>query len=263
MMVRSILTITIFLSFYVPDAHGFDQAGLRPVAPNGVFSAFGASSLKRGETAFALWAERAEGPNFYRYSYQMAVGLTDRIELTVNIHYVDRWRKTRSGLEDMALGIKHRFFEEGRYGPSVAYLVSATLPTGKEDFTTEGSVGGGVIFSKRMGPVLGHVNLMYKRPKSSVLDDELAFFAALDFSASHHVRLLGELYGRSGHFVEDAELIELRVGYRYDSGDGLYTTLGVGTDLREGSPDYRILLSVTMLYPQVKQKVKRIYEEVR
>ena len=54
------------------------------------------------------------------------------------IPYVDRWENVKSGFEDIALGVKHRFVDEAKYTPSVAYMVNASIPSGKEVFSTDG-----------------------------------------------------------------------------------------------------------------------------
>ena len=55
--------------------------------------------------------------------------------------------------------------------------------------------------------------------------------------------------------------VEPRFGYRIKTTDYIYTTLGIGRDLKKGSPAYRIMLSVSFTSPHEKKEVKKIFEE--
>jgi hypothetical protein len=253
---------SLFLAFFALTgyAHGFDFKGLQPLAPYGVFSTFSAESLSKGKAGVAVGFEKSESPDFYRITNQFGYGLTNNMELDITIPYVISWEGSTDGLEDMSIGIKHRFFEEGKYGPSIAYLITASLNTGKSDFSTEGSIGGGIIVSKRVGPVKGHLNLFYVSPGSGKFKDEITFAAGLDFSASHTFTILSELYMKKS-YSGGVERLETRFGYRLRTSENLFTTLGVGLDFKNRSPEYRLLLSLTYLFPSEEKKIKRIYEE--
>lgn len=237
--------------------YGADLSGLQPPAPYGVFSTMSASSPPRGTAAIALSAERSGEPNFWRLSTHLAYGITDSVEFSASIPYVDN---TNSGLEDIAFGVKHRFFDEGKYGPSIAYLFTFSVASGVDELSTEGRAGGGIILSKRVGPVNGHANLFYTLPFDSALKDELRFSAGIDFSASHDFRILGELFGRSSHFSDEVDQLEARFGYRFIIGEDTFTTLGVGFDIKDRDPEYRIMASLTLLFPREKKTIKKVYE---
>jgi hypothetical protein len=228
--------------------------------PNGVFSTFGAESLSKGKAAFSAGGEISVSPDLYRLIFKAAYGITDNVELELTTPY-EFGSGTPDGFEDVSLGIKHRFFEEGKYGPSLAYLLIASVPTGSERLTTDGRYGGGLIVSKRVGPVNGHANLFYMKPGKGRLEDEISFLAGLDFAAAHNFKLLAELYCRKSHFSKKFDTIEGRAGYRIMTTDFIYTTLGIGTDFKKRSPETRVMLTVTFLSPREKKKIKKIYEE--
>ncbi|MBI3378277.1 MAG: hypothetical protein HY035_07755 [Nitrospirae bacterium] len=257
----------IFLLFFFSctlftgHAYGFDIKGLQPVAPYGVFSTFSADSLKKGQYAVGAGVEKSVEPDFFRYLFQYAHGINDRIEFTATVPYVDRWNDVKSGFEDIALGVKHRFIDETKYAPSVAYMVNASIPSGKEVFSTDGRAGAGLIASKRVGPVSGHANIFYEKVGSSKLEDEVSFSAGFDFSAAHDVKLLAEIYGRKSHYSAALDDLEGRFGYRFMTTDYLYTTIGVGVDLKNRSPEYRFMLSITAVLPAEKKTIKKVYEE--
>lgn len=240
-------------------AHGFDLKGLQPLAPDGVFSTFSAASLKQGATAAALGMEKSENPGFYRLTAQFAYGLSDKVELIATVPYIAGWQGFSDGFEDMALGVKHRFLDEGYYGPSIAYLLSVSFPTGIKSVSSEGSFGGGLIVSKKVGPVKGHANLFYSRPGTPNLADDLTFAAGLDFSASHNFKLLGELYGKKS-YSGSLDRLEFRFGYRVVAPENLITTIGAGFDAKKRSPEYRLLLTLTYMFPSEAKKIRKIYE---
>lgn len=253
-----LLAVFFFANFIMAGyCQGADLSGLQPPAPYGVFSTMSASSPPRGKAAFALAVERSGEPNFWRFATNLAYGITNSVEFSASIPYVDN---SDSGLEDIAFGVKHRFFDEGKYGPSIAYLFTFSVASGVSERSTGGRAGGGIIVSKRVGPVNGHLNLFYALPFDSALKDELRFSAGIDFSASHDFQILGELYGRSSHFSDELDELEARFGYRFAIRELTFTTIGVGFDIKDRSPEYRIIASLTWIFPREKKTINRIYE---
>lgn len=259
-MNRRFLLLVWVLLILSGNSYAFEIKGLQPVDPYGVFSTFSAESLPRGKAAFATGAELSVKPDFYRFLFKTAYGLTDNIELELTLPY-EFGSGTSDGFEDASLGFKHRFFDEGKYGPSLAYLLAVSLPTGAERLTTEGQYGAGFIISKRVGPVNGHANVIYMKAGKGDLQDDLSILAGLDFAAGHNFKLLAELYCRSSHFSTNFDTVEGRVGYRIKTSDSIYTSFGIGTDFKKRTPETRILFTVTFLSPKEKKKIRKIYEE--
>jgi len=261
-MKKLILLLFFFsLSLFAGNAYGFDIKGLQPVAPYGVFSTFSADSLSKGKYAFGAEIERSRQTDFYRYTFQYSHGINDRVEFISTIPYVYRWENQKSGFEDIALGIKHRFVEETKYMPSVAYIINGSLPTGESVFSTDGRIGGGLIVTKRVGPVSGHANIFYEIVGSSKLENETSFAAGFDFSASHSFKILAEIYGRNSHYSSNIDVLEGRFGYRFMTTEYLYTTIGIGTDFKNRNPEYRLMFSITAILPIEKRTIRKIYEE--
>ncbi|MGB9714886.1 MAG: hypothetical protein ACPL1G_00510 [Thermodesulfovibrionales bacterium] len=252
--------ILIFFSIST-NVNAFDLTGLQPVAPYGVFSTFSAESLPKGKAAFSTDAEILLDPDYYRFLIKSAYGITDNLEIDITVPYVHKWTDTIDGFEDSAIGLKHRILDEDSFGLSVAYILNASIPSGRDEFSTDGRFGGGIIFTKRLGPVKGHVNFFYEIPGKGSFDEELIFGAGLDFSASHNVKILAELYSKKSHYSEKFDSLEGRFGYRIKATDILYTTLGAGFNFKDNGPDFRIIFSLTFLYPYEKRVIKKIYEE--
>ncbi len=239
----------------------FDPLGLQPVSPYGIFSVMSAETLQHHKFAMEVSAERSKNPYYYRFGLKGAYGLTDAIELDFMAPFVYRFDNDADGLEDFSAGFRHRFYDEGKYGPSLAYLVTAALSNGRDQFSTNGRIGVGLIASKRVGPFKGHMNAVFQKPGTSRLKSEITFAGGIDFSASNNVNVLGEVIIRKDHTTQRYNDIETRVGYRIKTMDFMYTTVGVGFDLKNKTPEYRLMLSVSLTSPVEKKEIRTIYEE--
>ncbi|MDP1815067.1 MAG: transporter, partial [Leadbetterella sp.] len=134
-MKRTILFILLFLSVN-ERLFAFDISGPQPLAPNGIFSTFSAESMQKNKTSIEIAAERSREPDFYRFSVKAAYGLKDNMEFNLTIPYVYRYSDDRDGLEDISVGFKHRFYDEQKYGPSLAYMLNASIPSGADELTS-------------------------------------------------------------------------------------------------------------------------------
>lgn len=250
----------VFIRYAYSLEHNYDVEGLKPLAPYGVFSTFSAESLQKGKAGVALGAGLSLAPDSYRFTGQFGYGITDNLEVDVTVPYVSDWNGSVDGPGDIALGLKYRFLDEGKYAPSLAILVSGSLHTGRSEFSTAGSIGGGIIITKRVGPVTAHANLLYFRPGSGPLTEEITFATGLDFAAANNFKILAELYGQKSYSGK-VNRLELRFGYRFLTTESLYTTIGAGTDLKNRSPEFRLFLSFSYLFPSDERKIKKIIEQ--
>lgn len=251
----------IILMMPVASALAFEVEGLQPLPPYGVFSTFSAETLKQNHVGFSAGFERVAKPDFYRSTMQVAYGLHDRFEIDVTVPYVFNWDNHIDGLEDVNFGIRHRVLDEGTYNPAVAYLLTVAPPTGDDDFTTRGSHGAGLIFSKKVGPFEGHLNLLYKRPGKSNLSTEYDVNMGTELAVTRDSKLLAELLARRDYFKNKVNLVEWRLGYRIATLENLYTTIGAGFNIENRSPDYRLLFSVSIILPKEKKTLQKIHEE--
>lgn len=253
--------------FFPATVFAYDPLGLQPISPYGIFSVMSAETLHQHKLALEVSTEKSKHPDFYRFGLKGAYGLTDAIELDFMAPFVYRYSEDAngiedsSGLEDFSVGFRHRFYDEGKYGPSLAYLLTAALGSGRDQFSTNGRIGAGLIASKRIGPFKGHLNALFQKPGTSRLKSEITFSGGIDFSASNNINMLGEIIVRKDHTTQRYNDIETRVGYRIKTLDFMYTTVGVGFDLKNKTPEYRLLLSVSLTSPVEKKEIRRIYEE--
>jgi len=259
-MKRTFLFILLLL---VPSEklYAFDISGLQPLAPYGVFSTFSAESLQKNKSSVEIVAERSREPDFYRLSAKAAYGLNDKLEFNLTVPYVYRFTDKINGLEDIAVGFKYRFYDEGKYGPSLACLLNASIPTGGNEISSDGTVGIGLIVSKRVGPFNGHLNFFYEKPGSASLKDEISLLGGVEFSAAHNFKILSEIIVKKSYYSHDTNQIEARFGYRIKTTDYIYTTFGGGLGINNRSPEYRIFISVNLTTPDEKKRIKKFIEE--
>lgn len=254
------LYLFAFLLMLPYNSHAFDIAGLQPVSPNGIFSTFSADSVAKNRAAAEIVFERSKEPDFYRFSLRGAYGLSDSVEISFNVPYVYNFADSVDGIEDVAFGIKHRFYDEGKYGPSLAYIINASLSTGRDEFSSNGRYGIGFVMSKRVGPFKGHFNIFFEKPGTSRLKDEITFLGGVELSAANNFKVLSEIFMRKSHFSNEYDQIEARFGYRLKTTDTIYTTLGAGVDLKRRSPELRLLVSVSFVTPPKKKAIEKIFE---
>ncbi|HTR44937.1 MAG TPA: transporter [Thermodesulfovibrionales bacterium] len=257
-MKRYLLFSFLALFFFTGSAHALDLEGVQPLAPYGVFSTFSAESLPKGKFDVAFQFEKCRHPDFYRYTAQFGYGISDSIEFGMTVPLHNEPHNTAS-FEDIGFALKYRFVDEGKYGPSVAFILTATAPVGSDEFSTEGSVGAGIAVTKKVGPVLGHVNVFYSKPFTDRFNDDITFAGGIDFSATHAFKILGELYGKKS-YSGNVDRLEVRGGVRFLTTENLFTTFGVGWDLKNRTPEYRLMFSVSYLFPSEKKKIKDIEE---
>ncbi len=254
-------SFAIFLLLFFPALAfaGFDMKGLQPLPPFGVFSTLSAESLKRNEIGMGLGIEKSAEPNFSRTYLQIAYGLHNRLEFNITLPYIFNFHNG-SGFEDFTMGVKHRLRGESKYLPSLAYILMVSPNSGKNEFSTEGSIGGGLILTKKVGPFKGHMNFLYTKPGDSNLKDQYLLNIGSELAITHNSKILAEIAGRKNYTKNKLDLLEWRLGYRVATTDNTYTTIGAGFDIKNRTPDYRLMFSISIILPKEKKTVHTIYE---
>ena len=243
------------------SVEAFDVKGLQPVSPYGIFSTFSAESLKQNQVGINIELERSVGPDFYRTTLKGAYGVHDRFEIIFSGPYVFSRRDGDTGLEDVSFGAKHRLLDESEYLPAFAYLLTVSAPSENDQLSTKGRVGGGLLFTKKLGPFKGHMNLLYIVPGNEDLHNEYDMNFGAEIAVTHNTKLLAELIGRKDFDKEKLNLVEWRLGYRVASTDNFFTTIGAGWNIKNRTPDLRLLFSVGVILPFNKPKIQKVYEE--
>ncbi|MBV6342354.1 MAG: hypothetical protein SFH39_11030 [Candidatus Magnetobacterium sp. LHC-1] len=258
-MLFFLLTL-VMVGLLVGDyAYAFDAAGLRPTQPNAVFSTFSTATNPPGIFANEMCLEYAVDPTFYRITSSVTYGIDSWSELLATVPF--RIQSEEYGFEDVSVGLKHRFKDEGDILPSMALLMSVSPPSGLNDITTRGRYGGGLITSKKIGPFMVHANAFYFSPFGKSLKGEWNVLLGTDMPAANNVNFLTEVYIKKSHFANNIDFVEGRLGYRYKPLKYLYTTLGTGYEFKSRQPNIRVFLSFTFVYPYKEPQIKKIYEE--
>ncbi len=248
------ILVTFFLLFISNHAiASFDIKGLQPLPPYGVFSTFSAETLKQNQIGIGIGFEKSSEPSFNRGILQIAYGLHDRFEFNLTTPYVFNFKNGSSGFEDVSMGIKHRLIGESKYSPAFAYVLMVSANSGKEEFTTGGSFGAGLILTKKVGPFKGHLNFLYTKPEESGLKDQYLFNLGSELAVTHNSKVLAEVISRKNYFRNKLDLLEWRLGYRIKNADNIYTTIGAGFDIKNRTPDYRLLFSISIILPKQKK----------
>lgn len=257
---RHALVVALMASFLcVPTvAHAAEMIGYQPPAPFGVFSTASAESPEPMQSAVAFTFEKVGDPDFIRYSSQLAMGITRSMEFGINLPYYED--DAEEGMEDITFSFKHRFFDEGKYGPSAAYILTATKSSNNENLSTKGGYGGGLIASKRLGPVQVLMNVIYTAPKEETLEDDIRGSLGFQFAADHNFSLLAEILARKTYYSRSVDQTEGRIGYRFMYGNRIYSTLAVGMGFDDKGADYRVMLSISLLFPKKKVSFENMDE---
>jgi hypothetical protein len=255
------LFIPLLLSIFLSPAEAFDIKGLQPVPPYGVFSTFSAESLKQNQIGVSLELERSVHPDFYRTTLKGSYGLHDSFEVLFSVPYVGINRDGTDGFEDVSFGVKHRLLNESDYWPAIAYLLTVSAPMEDESISTNGRVGGGLIFTKKVGPFKGHLNFLYLKPQKDELHDEYDLNMGAELAITHSMKLLGEIVGRKDFEKGKLDFLEWKVGYRIANSNNIFTTIGAGFNINNRTPEYRLLFSISVILPFQKTKIQKVYEE--
>ncbi|WP_297210357.1 MULTISPECIES: hypothetical protein [Thermodesulfovibrio] len=259
---KKILVALVLLFSIFSNANAFDRKGFSPTAPFSVFSTFSADSLNQNKVALDMNFEFTNDPQIQRTNLNISYGLTNNVEVSLNLPYNLVYHNSinTSGAEDLNFGIKHRFIEETTFTPAVAYLLFVSGDFGSKDFSTEGGIGGGLIVTKKVGPVRAHGNLLYFRPEKYGMKETWNINLGSELNVSYNSTLLFEIIGRKAIDKGKIDLIEWRLGYRVKVNDFSYTTVGAGFDIRNRTPDLRLMFGITFVLPKEKQRYKKIVD---
>lgn len=249
--------ITLFLIPVSVFAAGDAPRGYQPVQGTGIFSVFSTGTLGQGRWSLETGAEIVKDPDVERLPVRAAYGVANKLDVGMNLSAASV--EGGDGLEDLSLGVKYRFLDQGRYGPSAALILALSLPTGEEVKNLgSGAFESEAVFvaSRRVGPFTGHFNLGYNIIYSSDNDDELIAAGGLDFSASKNVVLLSEIYFKSSRNPLSSSLLEARLGYRARLSESISSSVGLGFGLDSREPEYRVMVLFTFNYPRDSEIIR-------
>ncbi len=257
---KRLIVFIFFFSFliFTCQAQAFDRKGFSPTAPFSVISTFSADSPKQNQVAIDMGFEFTSDPDIKRLNLNVSYGLTDKVEIITNLPYNLSYHNslTDNGAEDLNFGFKHRIIDETTYLPAFAYMLYVSGDIGKEAFSTEGGIGGGLIVTKKLGPVKAHGNLIYFRPEKEGLKETWNINFGSELNVGYNSKILLEIIGRKAIDKNKIDLVEWRLGYRVKITDFSYTTVATGFDIKNRTPDIRFMFGVSIILPGEKRKLK-------
>lgn len=259
------LLILLLITFvFSSSAFAFDRKGFSPTTPFAVFSTFSADSPSRNQVAIDLNFDFTREPAIKRLNLNLSYGLTDRFEIITNLPYNISYKNSfhDNGAEDLNFGFKHRFIDETTFLPAFAYMLYLSGDIGHDDFSTGGGLGAGFILTKKIGPVKAHGNIIYFNPEKEGLKETWNINLGSELNISYNSKILFEIIGRKAINKNKIDLLEWRLGYRIRVTDFSYTTVGIGFDIKNRTPDVRLLFGVTVLFPHEKKKLKKIVDDI-
>jgi len=257
---KSLFFLSIPLTLFIySNVSAIEEQKFIPVQPMGVFSTLSAYTVEKDSIAAIMLVERCFKPDFNRITFALEYGITENIDILLNIPYAIDYSNI-DGFQDISIGFKHKLILEEQISPSLTYIAGFTF-TGKEDISTGGSIGGGILVSKKVGPFLGNFNIFYFKPIETKLKDEIELRIGLDLAAAHDFNILTEMIVKKSHYSENIDLLEGRFGYRVKLSVSSYATVGIGYDFKNREPAWRLFLNFNIFYPSIHKKIRKIYYE--
>lgn len=200
------------------------------------------------------------------FSTALSYGLSDRIDLVAGLPW--SWGKVRengttvyddSGIQDLTLQLKWRFFESEDERLSLALKPGISLPTGDEEKDLgNGRVSGEVMFIATHAAKLGalHLNLGYIHNEYRLVEIRNAsrksiWHASLagELNVTEKLRTVADIGIETSQDKEsDTHPAYLLGGLIYGITDNLDLDLGIKGGLNEAETDTALLAGVTMRF---------------
>jgi hypothetical protein len=187
----------------------------------------------------------------------LSAGITDNVDLVVGVAHgwseveEDGVETDESGISDMAVEAKWRFFEKGGFG--LALKPGVTFPTGNEDKGFgSGKVTYGVmlIATKELEPWAFHMNFGYTRNENKVQEREDLWHA----SAAFEVGVAENLTAVANIGVESnadpsssTEPAFVLGGLIYSLTENVAIDFGVKAGLNNAEADYALLVGIALI----------------
>ncbi len=219
---------------------------------------------------FSSNSETDEGRRIKEREYEGAVtisyGLSEEIDIVAGLPYL--WNQVKenqlvtadeSGIGDISLELKWRFFDLEKSGFSLALKPGITLPTGDADkgLGTGRVTGGAVLIAtKEFGPLTLHANAGYHRNAYELDEDAAAcnkdiWNASLagEYALSKQLRAVADIgletAEEKGSRTHPAFLIG---GLIYSVTEDFDFDLGIKSGLNDAEPDTAMLLGVAVRF---------------
>jgi len=182
------------------------------------------------------------------FAVQVKYGILKNFDAGIEIPYS---ASDPSGIGDATVKGKINFAEETESAPAISLGVDIKLMNGdKDQGLGTGYVDYGIngIFSKELGPVMGHANLGYTivgTKEGTASENVISYGVAVEYSANDAVNIVGEIFGSS---VENASVnpLDAQIGGYWSINDMTRIDGGLAFGLSDASPEYKATVGITL-----------------
>lgn len=192
----------------------------------------------------------------YNLSFVLKYGLIKNSDLGIEIPYkfIDFIESANvGGIGDIKFTTKYRFLDEIKNLPVLALSLSIKTKTGnKEKSLGSGELDYGLngIVTKEIGKFTTHLNLGYTfvgEPEGEEVNDIFSYGLAMEYPLNESLNIVGEVTGETtldGDF--NGNPCSGLLGLNYALSEMIAFDFGVGFEISDASPDYRIITGLTL-----------------
>jgi len=204
------------------------------------------------ESGFEYVKQRDEE---YNLSFVLTYGIAQNLDLAAEVPYqfIDLSESVNvDGIGDIKVTGKVHLLDELEKIPALALTLSIKTKTGDKDR----GLGSGEldyilngVASKGIGKCITHLNIGYTfvgEPEGENLDDIFSYSFAIEYPMNENLNVVGEVTGETtfdGDFNDNP--CSGLVGLNYAINEMISFDFGVGFQISEASPDYRIVTGLT------------------
>ena len=185
-------------------------------------------------------------------------GILDNLDLGIEIPYkfIDFGTDAKTdGFDDIKITSKYNFLAEGNILPAMSVSFSLKTDSGNNDKSL--GTGGkeyalNSIFSKSLDKLTLHFNLGYTIKDDlpdQDLRDILTYGLAIEYPLNERCNLVSEITGENERRYDfDDNLMSGLVGFNYVVNENIAYDLGLGFEISEASPDFKITTGLTLSF---------------
>lgn len=240
------VSLCILLFTLSVSSLSFAQEGLTSVDVDDSFTALSAYPVGIGAGSVDLQLSKIISPDYWSLRMSISYGLFRTGELILNIPYAFDYAE-EEGFQDINFALKQVLFYEGRYNPSISIIGTYSVD-GKRNISTGGAVGGGVLITKKVGPFVGNLNLLYFHPHVDGLDDEYQIRIGGNVSVSHDFVTILDFLIKKSFYSNEIDHIEGRFGYSITLSSSVSGYGGFGYDFKEDIESWSVFFRLNIRY---------------
>ncbi|MBI3329734.1 MAG: transporter [Nitrospinae bacterium] len=187
--------------------------------------------------------------------FVLAFGSSSRSQVEVEVPFAflrPAEGMNAEGFGDVELRGKYRFFDEAPLWPAPGLMLTLKSPTGSERRglgTGTTDVALTALATKTLGPLVAHLNLSYTFNGTSEEDNVFGYAFALELPVTGRFKLVSELVGEThADPAAQADPLVVLFGATFELKNGVILDSALNLGLTNASPDYQVLVGVTVSF---------------